>query len=148
MTCDKCGCTLRVTNICPGCGHDNSGSDRSAVPEMSMRRLRSSRITIFIALIMLLGGLHIYKAVAELSEINGAASLPVLVAIWLFIALCAAEMVLAFFIFRMKKWAVFTYIGISAFAGVLQILSGDYGTAIFRLLLLYFIFSKDWEYFE
>ena len=70
----------------------------------------------------------------------------VLCSIGIFFAV--AEIITCFFILKMKKWALFTYIGLSVVGSINKIIAFNFIPIIAKALLLYLVFKNDWEYFE
>ena len=146
MFCDKCGGNVNSNGKCSLCGYDNFSytSEKYAVQPDS---IRSVRLTIFMCIVVVL---DLIIAVGSLMTLfsNHRISTSSTVILVLTIILCVIEVIVAFFIFRLRAWARNTYIVLSVIAGIMKLIRLDFFYIIFRALLLYFIFKKDWDNFE
>lgn len=146
MICEKCGGKVRSNMKCSLCGHDNSNVDYAPVTSSDISSLRSGRITIFMYLVIILDAVVVITSLyALLTKVVPTAGFVIAV---ILISLSVLEIIVCLFILKMKKWALFTYIGLSVVGAILQLLSLNIIPIIFKALLLYFIFKNDWEYFD
>ena len=156
MICEKCGGKLSVEDYCALCGHDNSGVDYKASDMNKISMKRSTRVTVFTCLIIILCAVSIFFDVYSLLfnrdflvQRGPRADKIVLIINILF---RTAEITICYFILKMKKWALFTYIVTETVAIILMGISIDFiyifVVGFIEFLLLYFIFNNEWEYFD
>lgn len=145
MICENCGNIVQNSTKCYACGFDNKRVDRSPVVAKSSSAMLSSRIIIFMTLVIVINVIFIFINLAGFIDSNqgGARSL-FLIAI---VASCF-EILVAIFVMKMKRWALNAYIGLSIFGALVNLIKLNFLTIILRALLLYFIFRNDWDEFE
>ena len=145
MLCEKCGSVVQNSTKCYVCGFDNAKVDFSRVEVTSTTGLRSTRVTIFMSLVIVL---DVIAAFIQLAALTTQASTGAKVLFGIGLILCVLEIILAFFVLKMKRWALNAYITLSVIGAIGCLIRLDFFTIIFKSLLLYFIFRNDWEYFE
>jgi len=147
VICEKCAGKGDDNGRCSLCGYDNSNVQIPKNYEVKPKSFRSTRVTVFmcfvIALDLILATILLLSLFRNNELSTGAVALSIVT-----ILLCVLEIIVAFFILKLRKWALITYIILSVIGGIIQLLSLDFIPIIFKALLLYFIFRNDWEYFE
>ncbi|MHB1453125.1 MAG: hypothetical protein ACYCYM_04105 [Saccharofermentanales bacterium] len=148
MICEKCGGRLAIDKKCTACWHDNSNVDFSSTVNDGMKTttFRSVRLTVFLYLVIALDALMLIYTLFKLFTIDHKAGAIILLIIAAGTAI--SEIVLSYFMLQLKKKALIAYLILSIFGGVLQLFTLKIVPVILRALLLYFIFSKDWQDFE
>ena len=149
MICEKCGGKTDSDKKCFLCGYDNSNvviSQKSQEYEGNLGHYRGVRLTIFLWWVIVFDIIAILMAVTQLFKVD----VPALVAtlFYITIAIGIIEMILCIFMFRLKKWALYGYVGLAVVSAILQLMTLDIFGIIFKALLLYFVFRKDWDSFE
>lgn len=145
MLCEKCGGSVGANHKCTVCGHDNTAVDYTPVTPTRIKAYRSTRVTVLMVLVMLLDGL---TAVLNLVSLFTDRSAVNVLAVAALLCLSVTEIVICLFVLRMRRWALYTYIGFSVAGAVIQMLSLNFFAAVFKALLLYFVFRNDWDSFE
>ena len=146
MICEKCGGSLSVNKKCTLCGSDNSSVDYAPVENKKVGAYRSMRVTVFMWLSIALYAILI--CVCLFVVFSAETTLPMKILSVFLSVFMAVEIVLCFFVLKMKKWALIAYIVLAVIDSVLQLFTLNFIPIIFRALLFYFIFRNDWEYFE
>jgi hypothetical protein len=147
VICEKCGGKVNNNGRCSLCGYDNSNVHIPENYEAKPKSFRSVRVTVFMYLVIALDAIVATILLFNLFRNSGLSTGDIAVSV-VSILLCVFEIIVAFFILRLKKWALITYIFLSVIGGIIQLLRLDFISIIFKALLLYFIFRNDWEYFE
>ena len=147
MFCDKCGGKVNSNRKCSLCGYDNSiyNPENYAVKPKS---IRSKRLTVCMCLVIMSNLFVANLMLMTLYTVNGMITTVQTVILVLTILLCVFEIILAFFILKLKAWALITYMVIGVIAIAIRLLRLDFDVAIAKAVLLYFIFDIDWEYFD
>jgi len=147
VICEKCAGKVDDNGRCSLCGYDNSNVQIPKNYEVKPKSFRSTRVTVFMCFVIALDLILATILLLSLFRNNGLSTGAVALSI-VTILLCVLEIIVAFFILKLRKWALITYIILSVIGGIIQLLSLDFIPIIFKALLLYFIFRNDWEYFE
>lgn len=142
LICEKCGGIVNANMKCSICGYNNSDVDYTSVASPKSSSLRSMRITILMSIIIVL------DAIVVIGSLNIMLTKGTSFGSIILLAIPVMEIIVCLFILKMKRWALYTYLGLCVVAAIVQLLSFNFIAIIFKALLLYFVFRKDWEYFN
>jgi hypothetical protein len=144
VICEKCGGKVNDNGRCSLCGYDNSNVQLPKNYKVKPKLFRSTRVTVFMYLVISFNFIALTILMLSLFRnielITGVIIISIL--------LCVLEIIVAFFILKLKKWALITYIILCIIDGIIKLLRLDFIPIILKALLLYFIFKNDWEYFD
>jgi len=152
MTCDKCGSIINSGTKCFNCGYDNKNVKMPSKKYLdkvlsSSSYYRSTRLTVFMVLFIIIDIVSIVLALMILTDGNRTEGLKIIAGISMGTAIL--DMVLCIFILRLKRWAFEFYIVLNIINCIFRLIAYfDFISVIIRALLLYFIFRNDLEYFE
>ncbi len=147
MFCEKCDGKVNSNGKCSLCGYDNSIVYNPENCEVKPKSIRSKRLTVFMCLVIISNLFVAAVMLLSLFRDSGVTTGVTVISV-ITILLCVFEIILAFFILKLKAWALITYMIIGVIAIIIRLLRLDFYVAIVKALLLYFIFDKDWEYFD
>lgn len=147
MICEKCAGKVNVNGKCSICGYDNSNVHNPDNYEIKAKSFRSTRVMIFMCLVIAVNSILAIVMLLSLFRSNGLTTGAIVVSV-ITILLCVFEIIIAFFILKLRKWALITYLVLSVIGGIIQLIRFDIISIIFKALILYFIFRNDWEYFD
>lgn len=143
MKCQNCQGELGSTRVCRYCGTDNSQVDYAAVRGEFSPAMRSTRITIYMSIVILMDLLLVGIAIFGLIGGNPAERALSII----FLVLGLLDIIFAINVMRMKRRALYAYIGLAAVGAIFSLLRLDFVSVLIKALVLYFIFKNDWEYF-
>ena len=165
MICDKCGGSVGTSGKCYSCGYDNSQVDYTPVSVEKMRTRSAGRLKVFSVILMVVGGLLFWGSCVAMVKLfspgiqvtDEVILMRVLLGMTAILSL--GQMLLFFFIYRMKKWAAIAYfvsIGASAVMRMGRTLLSFDRTLIVKeaigtllgIALIVWVFKRDWEWFE
>ena len=148
MLCEKCGGKIDSSKKCKLCGHDNSQVDYKTNPDVYMKPaiVRATRVTVYMWIVIVLDTLNMIGLINGLSKAYLVPNNRIILVICIVIGVL--EIISCFFILKLKKWAVITFLVLSAIGGILLFIRGNWSTLIIRVALLYLVLSKNWDDFE